>query len=222
MTSKRPQSELEQIIAPEILNDEFHALITRLASTVPARHILEIGSSAGGGSTSAFVAGIRKNPARPTLHCMEVSKARFDVLKKTYAKDPFVRCHNVSSVGVDEFPSEAQVAEFYNTTPTALNQYDLPRVLGWLRQDIEYIQTAGVPQDRPGADRRLRIHGIRRARPCLWFDVHPHGRRERLQVSCGAQAPARRSGLRVHRGQPDASERLHRVPPPAGSLTWRR
>jgi hypothetical protein len=158
MTSNKPQSELEQLIAPEIINDEFHALITRLASTIPARHILEIGSSAGGGSTSAFVAGIRANPARPTLHCMEVSRARFDVLQQTYAGDAFVRCHNVSSVGVDEFPSEAQVADFYNTTPTALNQYELARVLGWLRQDIEYIETAGVPQD--GIEQIKREAGI--------------------------------------------------------------
>lgn len=140
-------SELEQIIGPEIINDEFHALISGLARTVPAQHVLEIGSSAGAGSTSAFVAGIRANPARPRLHCMEVSKARFEVLARTYAAESFVQCHNVSSVAIDEFPSEADVAKFYHTKQTALNQFELPRVLGWLRQDIEYIRHAGVPQD---------------------------------------------------------------------------
>src|SRR6267154_5149422 len=58
----------------EIKDDAFYYCIERLAREADLRTILEIGSSAGGGSTEAFVKGIRRNPARPTLFCMEVSR----------------------------------------------------------------------------------------------------------------------------------------------------
>lgn len=145
--SHAANSELDQIIPPEIVNDEFHGLIAHLSRTAPLKHVLEIGSSAGGGSTSAFVAGLRQNPHRPALHCMEVSKARFEVLSRTYAEHAFVHCYNVSSIAVDEFPGEAEVEDFYRSTPSGLSQFPLDRVLGWLRQDIAYIRDSGTPQN---------------------------------------------------------------------------
>ena len=49
------KSELDNVIPPEIKNDEFYYTIRKMAQEEDVRTILEIGSSAGTGSTEAFV-----------------------------------------------------------------------------------------------------------------------------------------------------------------------
>lgn len=144
---KKPRiyTQLDHLIGPEIKNDRFYNAIQKLAATQNVKTILEIGSSSGGGSTEAFVLGIKQNPNRPNLFCMEVSKARFAELQRTYSQDSFVKCYNVSSVSLNEFPTEDEVTTFYNTIPTRLNINTLPAVIGWLRQDVEYVQVEDVP-----------------------------------------------------------------------------
>jgi len=138
-------SDLDQIIPPEIKDDEFYHLILKLTKEEKLKTVLEIGSSAGGGSsTEAFVKGLRENSGRPNLFCMEISKPRFKELKKRYAGYSFVKCYNVSSVSLDKFPSEKDLAGFFYSTKTGLNAYPLERVVGWLRQDIEYVKSSGV------------------------------------------------------------------------------
>lgn len=138
------ESELNQLIAPEIKGDALYALIEKLAATENIQNVLEIGSSAGGGSTEAFVAGLSKNSGSPKLFCIEVSKPRFNQLRATYEKYPFVHCYNRSSVRVEEFPSAETVRKFYHAADTGLRKFPLDQVLGWLRQDIEYVREAGV------------------------------------------------------------------------------
>ena len=140
-------SQLSQIIPPEIKDDEFYNIILNLASTANIKTVLEIGSSSGEGSTEAFVIGLRNNPNRPTLFCMELSKVRFSALQKRYSSDSFVKPYNVSSVNLDQFPEENQIIEFYNTTSTELNNYPLQEVIRWLYQDIEYVKSSGVPSN---------------------------------------------------------------------------
>ncbi len=148
MTDKKhdrlAESELNQVVAAQIKDDQFHWLILQLSATADIHHVLEIGSSAGGGSTDAFVHGLSLNPNRPNLYCIEVSKPRFEVLSKTYEEYNFVHCYNMSSVSVSEFPSEDDVTRFWRNERSRLNQYPLDEVLRWLRQDIEYIREAGV------------------------------------------------------------------------------
>ena len=139
-----PDFELEKINPPEIKNDEFHELIKKLSASEPLQYVLEIGSAAGDGSTEAFVTGLSQNPAAPTLFCVEISRTRFKVLKDAYKHLNFVKCYNMSTVGIDEFPTEQKVTEFYLQTKSALNQFQLSRVLEWLRQDIHYVSEAGV------------------------------------------------------------------------------
>jgi hypothetical protein len=143
-------SELDHLIPPEISNDELYRTIQRLSAEAPLRHILEIGSSAGGGSTEAFVQGIMQNPSQPRLYCMEISGVRFEALRVRYADNPSVSCLRASSVGLDQFPPEKELSLFYRFVPTVLNNYPLEMVLGWLRQDIAYLQEHDIPQ-----------HGIR-------------------------------------------------------------
>lgn len=153
-------SELDQIIPPEISNDELYLAIQRIAAETPLRHILEIGSSAGGGSTEAFVKGIMQNPSQPKLHCMEISGSRFEALQTRYADTPNVCCLRASSVGFEQFPAEKEVELFYRFVPTALNNYPLEMVLGWLRQDIAYLQEHDIQQ-----------HGIRLIRERYGIDI---------------------------------------------------
>ena len=138
-------SELDHIIPPEIKDDEFYFLIQKLSQEEDIRSVLEIGSSAGGGSTEAFVTGLGNNRNNPRLFCMEISKPRFAELQKRYINRDFVACYNVSSVPISKFPADTELSCFYSTTKTALNNYTLERVTGWLRQDIDYVHSSGVP-----------------------------------------------------------------------------
>ena len=141
------KSELDNVIPPEIKNDEFYYMIQKMAQEENVKTILEIGSSAGTGSTEAFVTGLKENQNKPILFCMEVSKPRFVKLQNRYKKESFVKCYNFSSVSLEKFPSEDEVIQFYNNTKTALNNYPINRVLGWLRQDIEYVKNSGFLDD---------------------------------------------------------------------------
>jgi glycosyltransferase involved in cell wall biosynthesis/predicted O-methyltransferase YrrM len=140
-------SELNTLIPAEIKNDEFYDIIKRIASKENLKTVLEIGSSSGGGSTEAFVTGLRENPNQPKLFCMEISKSRFDELQKRYAFESFVKCYNTSSISLEKFPNSDEVRKFYNQTKTNLNSYPLEQVIGWLNQDIEYLKNSGVTQN---------------------------------------------------------------------------
>ncbi|MFZ1983525.1 MAG: hypothetical protein WAU91_03875, partial [Desulfatitalea sp.] len=159
--SQPPSAEisgLDRLIPPEIRNDAFYEMIERIAAEEDIRTILEIGASSGEGSTNALVQGISRNQHQPVLHCIEISRGRFQALQRRYGRHPQIHCHNFSSVPLARFPSEAQLARFYQEAPTALTRYPLQQVLGWLRQDIAYVTASGVAQD--GIARIKQDHGI--------------------------------------------------------------
>lgn len=144
-------SQLDQLIPAEITADSFSAIIEEIASTAGVREILEIGSSAGEGSTAALVRGALRNRVRPRLHCIEVSTERHAALVKRWGGEKFVHCHHVSSIPIEDFPSAAEVERFYKDVPSRLRDFDLPTVLGWLQQDIDYLRdhelsTPGIAQ----------------------------------------------------------------------------
>jgi hypothetical protein len=139
--------QLDNLIAPEIVHDRFYAAIGWLSQWEDLRTVLEIGSSAGAGSTRAFVEGLSRNPNHPILYCIELSLPRFEKLGEMYAGHGFVKCYNASSVPPERFPSEEAVANFYHSHRGPLNNYPLDRVLDWLRQDIDYIAASGAQQN---------------------------------------------------------------------------
>jgi len=141
------KSEINNIIPPEIKNDEFYQEIMKISQQSDITTVLEIGSSAGAGSTEAFVKGLKRNKNKVSLFCMEISKNRFKELEKRYNNYEFVKCYNVSSVDVNDFPSENKVVDFYNNIYTSLNKYPLKEVIRWLKQDIEYVQDSDVPRN---------------------------------------------------------------------------
>lgn len=153
------KSELHDVIPPEIKNDEFYYLIKKLSKNEQISTALEIGSSSGQGSTEAFVKGLSENiHGSPKLFCMEISKPRYTELKQRYADKSFVHCYNTSSVPLNKFPTSKQIEEFYYSTKTALNRYSLEQVLGWLKQDIDYVRSMNINED--GIERIKRENNI--------------------------------------------------------------
>jgi hypothetical protein len=157
-------SGLDRLIAPEIRGDRFWRAIAKVAATPGVRRMLEIGASSGEGSTEAFVAGALKNPdGPPALHSIEVSRTRYAALVERWKAYPFVHCHNVSSVPLECFPSEEEVARFHREVRSKLRKNRLEKVLGWLRQDLDYVREHGLS--------RHGIRDIKAARGIATFDA---------------------------------------------------
>lgn len=136
----RTGTTLDEVIPPEITNDDFAELIEEIGATSGVREILEIGSSAGDGSTAAWVRGALRNPECPRLHCLEVSEERYAALVERWSECEFIHCYHLSSVPLESFPSSADVERFFRDKPSRLNEYDVETVLGWLRQDVDYLR----------------------------------------------------------------------------------
>ncbi len=146
-------SPLDRILPPEVKNDRFYRAIRRVAATPGVRQILEIGASSGAGSTEAWVLGALENPERPHIHCLEISTPRFEALVRRWESYGFVHCYHLSSVPLERFPSEEEVARFWREVRSKLRNNRLEKVLGWLREDRRYI-----------AEHALSANGIRRIR----------------------------------------------------------
>ena len=138
---------LDELIPPEITDDPFAELIETIAATEGVREILEIGSSTGEGSTAAWVRGALRNRVRPRLHCLEVSEQRHAALVRRWSEHDFVHCHHRSSIPIERFPTAGEIEEFYRTEPSRLREFPLDTVLGWLRQDIEYLRDHDLSAD---------------------------------------------------------------------------
>jgi hypothetical protein len=154
----RPEAKLDRLIPAEITDDVFAQVIEDVAATAGVHEILEIGSSAGEGSTAAFVRGALRNPAQPRLHCIEVSIERHAALVERWSDHAFVHCYNVSSVPAERFPSASEVEDFYREVPSRLREFELATVLGWLQQDIDYLSDHALSS--PGIAQIRERHGI--------------------------------------------------------------
>jgi hypothetical protein len=137
-------SQLDYVIPAEIASDSLSEIIEEVASTEGVHEILEIGSSAGDGSTAAWVRGALRNAVRPRLHCIEVSTERHAALVGRWGAQGFVHFHHASSIPVERFPSAEEVERFYLDVPSRLRDFDLATVLGWLQQDLDYLRDHGL------------------------------------------------------------------------------
>jgi hypothetical protein len=140
---------LDHIIGGEICGDQFYDLLKSYASRLDLKLFLEIGSSAGGGSTQAFVDAIskRSDSDHVSVYCFELSKNRFKLLAETYNAFPFIKPYNVSSISTDEFPEVSSVTKFYQNVKSSLNAYPIETILQWYWQDINYIKNSGLDQN---------------------------------------------------------------------------
>jgi hypothetical protein len=153
-------SQLDAVIPAEITHDRFYRWIARIAASPGVRTILEIGSASGTGSTQAFVDGALRNTVLPTLHCIEISRPRYDELCARHADRDFVHCYNMSSVPAESFPTAVDIDAFRQRAWTRFRFIPRRTVVGWLEQDLEYIHR-----------HHLSAHGIRLIRRAAGIDL---------------------------------------------------
>lgn len=141
------------IIAPEIKNDHFYySIMNTIARDADIHNIIEIGASSGEGSTEAIILGVQENRKlfpdnKHDIYSLEVCTERYNQLSSRYRNFPGFHPYNISSVGIDEFPSWDTITKFYNTTRTSLNRYQLPLIKTWYDNDIKYITHNAIPQN---------------------------------------------------------------------------
>ena len=148
---------LSSLIPPEIKNDNFYEAILRTLTTrTDTKTIIEIGSSSGEGSTKALLEGSSSYGAH--LFCLEISQERINKLLMEHEGVERLKAYRYSSVPIDQFMTKDQVADFYNTVKTSLNQYPLDMVIQWHDQDVNYIRDNSLEQN--GISKIKADHGI--------------------------------------------------------------
>jgi hypothetical protein len=145
-------------IPPEVFGDEFSAWITKICKRPDVKTLIEIGSSSGEGSTSSIVRGL-KDKKIWELHLLEVDELRHEALKRKFLSYPQIFIHRYSSVCTAQYPSSEEVAQFYSTTATNLNQTSLETVLVWLKDDKQGLVEQGL-SDLNGIETIKQKYGI--------------------------------------------------------------
>jgi len=151
-------SPIDSPLTPEIKDDVFYEALKAIASERMVSTILEIGSGDGQGSTEALYLGMKSNPTKPRLFCLEISKSRCARLAARYETAINIYIYNASSISRDRLPTEEKVRAFYENVPSALNEAPFSTVLSWLRVDREYMSRSDIRQD--GIDFIRRSHSI--------------------------------------------------------------
>jgi len=138
--------QYDQIISGQIREDEFSKQIKLITSDKSNSFFVEIGSSAGGGSTKQFVDSLLEREDRDLclIVCFEASAPRSIALKNLYGDYKFVKIYNQSSVRLDEYPSYRSIVSFYLKTKSNMHRYGLLVVLSWLRVEKKYLRKNGL------------------------------------------------------------------------------
>jgi len=142
-------SGLDTIIDPEINNrTQSYHVIKEYLKRVPVNTIIECGASQGAGSTECLIEGVLNSPNKGSdviLASIELSKARFKLLKERYQHISFFKPYNTSSVSLDKFPSREEVATFIKQT--GVHGGNVEEVLRWYDQDVEYVKNNDFNED---------------------------------------------------------------------------
>lgn len=136
----------DSIIPAEIKNDELYEKIIetiRLFSS-EIKTVLEVGASSGDGSTEAIIAGMSSLQEK-TLYTIEANPLRFESLSERYKNLHWVKPLNGSSVSIEEYMDEDDVAFFHKHTSTQLNEYSLETVLSWYEEELLSIAKWRIP-----------------------------------------------------------------------------
>ena len=138
--------QYDKIIPGEISDDNFAKHIKEIASNKTNKLFVEIGSSAGGGSTKQFIESLikREDKGLCKLICFEASQPRSTRLKNAYGQHDFVYIYNQSSIKLSDYPNYKELIAFYLKTKSNLNRYGLIVVLSWLRLELKYLRKKGL------------------------------------------------------------------------------
>jgi hypothetical protein len=132
---------------------EFAAALLSVCRNLPAlRVVVEVGSGAGAGASSAIIAGILRRPGRldrSLLACLiEVGAERRARLTQRYAHLPFVRIIAASAVPLSAFPSAADVSAAHAAWSSP--EFSVSDALKWRQEDWDYLQLPGTVHDGIG------------------------------------------------------------------------
>jgi hypothetical protein len=132
---------------------EFAAALLSVCRNLPAlRVVVEVGSGAGAGASSAIIAGILRRPGRldsRLLACLiEVGAERRARLTQRYAHLPFVRIIAASAVPLSAFPSAADVSAAHAAWSSP--EFSVSDALKWRQEDWDYLQLQGTVHDGIG------------------------------------------------------------------------
>ena len=140
-------TSLDTIIDPEINNNTYsYNFLKDYLKKVKVKSIIEIGASSGRGTTEALINGVLESDTKDLkIASLEISKNRFEILKNNYKEYDFFIPYNISSLPISRFPSYENVCKFINDT--GIHNGDVLTVLGWLKNDIEYIIQNNIQQN---------------------------------------------------------------------------
>lgn len=153
---------LEREISAEIFEDEFSSHISAIAGIEENQIFLEIGSSAGEGSTRNFVDAISARDSSQNCHlfCFEINRSRLNKLNN-YIKDySFVEIINMSSIALHEYPSSWKIFIFMLKRRREFRGYGILNAISWLRIEKEYLKRKVQNNEVSGIDYVLdRLNG---------------------------------------------------------------
>ena len=144
---------MNNLIAPEIVNDDFALALESTVANFPVKAILELGASSGDGSTACFMRGMHQN-TEAKLFSLEASKERFAALQQRYAGRARIACINAFSVPREQWLSHAQIDLYVHQYG---NEFGSATYKQWLQMEIDYQQQSGVPCN--GIEQAVALNG---------------------------------------------------------------
>ena len=84
------------------MNEKFGKEMYNTILQYNLNNILEIGSWDGEGSTTCIVNAMIQLSGDKKLHCVEVDKNKFNILKQRFSKIDFVKCFNSTSISYND------------------------------------------------------------------------------------------------------------------------
>lgn len=144
---------MNNLIAPEIVNDDFAVALEHLVARQPVKSILELGASAGDGSTACFMRGMHVN-TEARLYSLEASKERFAELQKRYNNRARITCINAFSVPFEQWLTPAIIDRLVLPFGCEFGGDDFKR---WLKQEQDYLAESGVATN--GIEQAMTLNG---------------------------------------------------------------
>ena len=131
----------QKLIEPEV-NNEFAAAIQRVFKESRICTVIEVGASAGRGSTQVIIDCLQEYSENSNLrvHLIEISPIRASILNETYSNLGYVTVHNKSTVTPSEHMSPLNLLNFNRDFETKMRSKLIVRPLRWLRQDIKFLR----------------------------------------------------------------------------------
>ncbi len=132
-------NHMQKELFEELRSHPFYQMLFQLASTGKPRHILEIGSGDGLGSTRILSAALQATQPDANLFCIESEFARVENLLGLYPQEQVQVFHGLSDNQV-EMPTAKDIMTFYRQELSFLRRYPLEQVLKWLADEESVVQ----------------------------------------------------------------------------------